>query len=531
MLRGELAEVSMGKHLGAEEVSVARTTATADEGASRGGSSGESFVELRSVAGAALITSTVFASSVGFLDAYVVNVAVPAIERDLHASVVTTQWALTGYLVTVAAFLLLAGALADRFGRRRVLEIGLLVMLGGGLLCAVSPTIQVLIFARLIQGVGGALVVPSSLALLNGTLPPQTRARGIGIWAGLATLGATLGPYVGGWLVDQGPGAWRWVFVLNVPLILIALATLRHVPEAFKVGRDLSLDVAGASLALLGLGGLIYALTEAPESSWSSPRVIATLLVGILAFVTLVPVEQRRRAPMLRLSLFRSRQFDAINVSTVLLYGALAAAQYLLVLQCELQLGYSAAKAGAVLIPEAVVFLLLSPVSGVLVARLGARWMMVSGMACVATGLVLLSATHAGDAYATAILPGALLWGLGVGTVVTPLTSSVLAAVRDVDLGEAAAVNDAGSRVGGLIVIALVPTLIGATTGHPLARALANGFRPAMISVAALAATAAVVAGVFVRDNRRAAASSVAASPQIHACAAPLAPREVARRQ
>ena len=218
---------------------------------------------LRSPTGVALVAATVLASTVGFLDAYMINVAVPAIGHDLHASVSELQWVLTGYLITVAALLLLAGALADHFGRRRILIVGLVVMLAASLGCAAAPTVGTLIAARLIQGVGGALVVPSSLALLNGTLRGPDRARGIGIWAGISTLGTTIGPYGGGWLVDHA--SWRYVFLLNVPLVAAAYWVLRHVPEVVRdADGRCPLDVIGGLLAVLGLGGVIYALTEGP---------------------------------------------------------------------------------------------------------------------------------------------------------------------------------------------------------------------------------------------------------------------------
>ncbi|WP_431278508.1 DHA2 family efflux MFS transporter permease subunit [Leifsonia poae] len=460
--------------------------------------------------------ATVLASMVGFLDAYVVIVAVPAIKADLQASTTSMQFVVTGYLLTVAALLLLSGALADRFGRRRVLEAGLLVMLLASVLCSFAPSIGWLIAARIVQGAGGALVVPSSLAMLNGTLRVGDRARGIGIWAGLATLGTTVGPYAGGWLVDAF--SWRWVFVLNIPIILIALVVLRFVPEVTKRIRAASADIPGAALAVIGLGGVTYALTAGPAAGWLDPVVLIAGIVGIAALVALVPVERRSPAPMVRLSLFSSRQFSAINVTTVLFYGALAAANYLLVLQCELQLGYTAAQAGAVLIPESVVFLILSPFAGTLIAWIGPRWLMVAGIVAVAIAFLLLSGASPGQSYVQAILPGALVWGLGVGLLVTPLTSSVLAAVKDSDLGEASAINDGASRVGALLVTALVPVLIGSAGGGDLAPAIERGYQPAMIVMAGISVAAAVVAAIFV-SNARVGTTHMMPAPRVNSCA------------
>jgi EmrB/QacA subfamily drug resistance transporter len=475
-------------------------------------------VALRSTTGAAIIAATALASMVGFLDANVVNVAVPAIGRDLGASVTALQWTLSSYLVTVAALLLVSGALADRFGRRRVLVAGLVVMLGTSLLCAAAPSVGALIPARVAQGVGAALVVPSSLALLNGTLRQSDRARGIGVWAALATLGTTVGPYAGGWLVDHV--SWRAVFLLNVPLIAAGLLALRRVPDAARPPEAPPLDLAGGFLAVVGLGGVVYALTDGAAHSWLTPGVIATGVAGVVALAALLPVERRVRAPMLRLSLFASRQFDAINATTVLLYGALAAASYLLVLQCQLRLGYSATQAGAVLIPQSAVFLAVSPLSGALVARAGPRRLMVAGILIVAVGFAWLSAADRGTGYAEAILPAALLCGLGLGLTVTPLTAAVLAAVHDRDLGEASAVNDAASRVGAVVAIALLPALIGAGAGRALADALAGGYQPAMLVLAGGCAGAALIAAVFVTDER-AGAPRIAPPAPHHGCALP----------
>jgi EmrB/QacA subfamily drug resistance transporter len=475
-------------------------------------------IALRSPAGAALVTATVLASMVSFLDANVINVAVPAIGRDLGAGVVGLQWALTGYLLAVAALLLLSGALADRFGRRRVLVTGLLVMLVASVLCAVAPSVRALIGARVVQGAGSALVVPTSLALLNGALRVPDRARGIGVWAAIATIGTTVGPYAGGWLVDHA--SWRAVFLLNLPLILAGLLALRWVPETPGPRRPLSLDGPGAVLAVLGLGGVIYGLTAASGSGWGNARVLVPAGLGLVALVAMVLVERRVRAPMLRLSLFASRQFDAINVTTVLFYGGLAAASYLLVLQCELRLGYSASAAGAALIPSSAVFLAVSPVSGALVSRVGPRWLMVAGILTVGVAFGWLSWARPGSSYVAVILPSALLWGLGIGLAVAPLTAAVLAAVSDTDLGEASAVNDAASRLGGLLAIGAVPVLIGAGAGRDLARALENGYRPAMLVLAGLCGAAALVTAFWVGDQRPAAPAPrvVPAAPH-HGCA------------
>lgn len=474
-------------------------------------------VALRSRTGYALIVATVLASMAGFLDASVVNVAVPAIGRDLGASLVALQWSVTGYLLTAAALLLVAGGLADRYGRRRILLIGLVVMLVASVVCAVAPSYAVLIGARVVQGVGAALVVPSSLALLNGTLRVADRAPGIGVWAGLASLGGLLiAPFAGGWLVDHA--SWRAVFLLNVPLVLGAVLALVLVPEGTGAAGARGLDVWGALLAVVGLTGVIDGLTTGASLGWTNARVVVGLVVGVACLVVLVPVERRVRAPMLKLALFASRPFTAINVATVAYYGALAAAAYLLVLQCQLVLGYSATEAGAVLIPSSVVFLVLSPVSGALVRRLGPRLLMSAGMVISAVAFLWLATAR--GSYAASILPGALLWGLGLGLTVTPLTAAVLAAVDDADLGAASAISDVAARLGGAVLTALVPVLIGVRAGDDLAGALGTGFGPAMIVLAVLAVVAAVVVGAFDHDTRTAGPSFAPPAPY-HGCALP----------
>lgn len=493
------------------EVMHSRTTAATVTTSDQSTDEGRPLTALRSARGTAVLMATVLASAVAALGASVIRVAVPAIGRDLTTDVATLQWTVTSYLLTTAGLLLLAGALADRFGRKRILVVGLLVTLVASFLCTIAPTAEALIAARLLQGVGAALVTPTSLALLNGTLRMSDRARAIGFWVGIETLLTSLGPYVGGWLVDQV--SWRAIFLLNVPFIAICLVTLVWVPERGDRRGTLSVDYTGALLAIVGLGGIIYALTAGPTSGWSSAPVVLTAVIGICSLAGLVPLERRVSDPMLRLSLFASRQFSAINLTTILLYGALGAAGYLVVLQLQLQLGYSAAQAGAALIPTTVMLLVMAPISGVLVSRIGPRWPMVAGILLLALAFVWISGAQPGASYAGSILLPALLWGVGIGIAVTPLTAAVLAAVDDADLGEASAINDAAARVGSVVVLALVPVLIGAGAASSLAHALTLGYQPAMIAMAALATLSAVIAALFVSDQRASPVGSPASEP------------------
>jgi Na+/melibiose symporter-like transporter len=311
------------------------------------------------------------------------------------------------------------------------------------------------------------------------------------------------------------------VFLPNLPLIVAAFLVLLRVPEVVRTPRPLSLDLVGGLLAVLGLGGVIYALTEGPAHGWSDASVVVFGVVGVGCLSALVPVEQRRPRPMLRTTLFQSRQFDAINAATLLFYGALAAASYLVVLECELRLGYSATEAGAALIPESVAFLLVSPFAGGLVARFGTRWPMAAGILVAAVGFCWLSAARPGEAYAEALLPGAIIWGLGIGLTVAPLTAGVLAAVDDADLGEASAINDAASRVGGVVMVALVPVLLGVGSAHSLGQPLARNYQSAMLVMAGLSVAAAIITVLFVSRSRVPASQLPAASPRVAACALP----------
>jgi Major Facilitator Superfamily len=315
--------------------------------------------------------------------------------------------------------------------------------------------------------------------------------------------------------------SWRYVFLLNLPLIIAALTVLAWVPEVTWRPRPLSLDLLGALLAVAGLGGVIYALTEGPGRGWDDPWVILLGAVGVIGLVGLTPLERRRPRPLLRTALFRSRQFDAINAATLLFYGALAAASYLVVLELQLQLGFSATAAGAALIPESIVFVAVSPFVGGLVARIGTKWPMAIGILVVAGGFAWLSAADAGDSYVSAILPGALLWGLGVGVAVAPLTAGVLAAVDDADLGEASAINDAASRVGGVIMVALVPILLGAGGARSLGGPLADGFSIAMRVMAGLCVAASVLTVAFVSRVRTPHRKLPTPSPRVGVCVLP----------
>ncbi|MCS5719350.1 DHA2 family efflux MFS transporter permease subunit [Herbiconiux sp. CPCC 205763] len=470
-------------------------------------------VPLRSSRGVFVLAATVLASTIGFLDASVVNVAIPAIGKDLNAAVGDLQWTVTSYLVAVTALLLVAGALSDRYGRRRILVIGLSITLVASVFCALAPDSSLLVVGRIAQGIGGALTVPSSLALLNGTLQPRDRPRGIGLWAALSTVGYTVGPYAGGWLVDNA--SWRWLFILNVPLVILALLALIRVREQKDPAAAGGIDYLGAVLIAIGLGAVVFALTDGSASGWGRPSIIISAVVGIGCLVALVPVELRVANPVLNLRLFRSKQFSAINASTLLFYAAISGVGYLVLLRLQLQLDYTPTLAGAALIPSSVVFLVVAPISGNLVAKFGPRWLMAVGILVAGLGFFWLSFLGPTSSYWLGVLPGNLLQGLGFGLAVTPLTSAVLAAVRSADLGEASAINNAVSRLGGAVAIAVIPALAGPGV-HTLAETIDLAYQPGMVITAVLCLAAAVIAAVFVSNAP--AAAPLTAAPMPHAC-------------
>lgn len=451
-----------------------------------------SSIGLSSSSGRWLIVAAALGSGVAFLDGSVVNVALPAISRDVGGGFSTVQWVLDGYLLSLSALLLLGGALGDRLGRRRIFLVGLGLFTVASLGCGLAPTGGVLIIARLVQGVGGALLIPGSLALIDATIQRKDRDRAIGTWAGLSGVAAAIGPFLGGWLVDAA--SWRWV---NIPLAAVAaIITLRHVPESRDTTAGGNLDIAGAISVTLGLGGLVFSLIEIPVQGWSLVT-IGTLVVGALALSAFPVIENRASAPLIPLTLFRSAQFTGANLVTLVVYTALGGALFLLSLQLQQSMGYSALAAGLAFLPFTAIMLLLSSRIGALTPKIGPRWPMTIGPLITATGLVLLVRAVPGAGYATGVLPGIAVFGLGMAITVAPLTATVLAAVPDDHVGAASGANNATSRVASLLAVAVLPLALGldsAGTGP-----LGPGFARAMVVCAGLCAAGAAVAFLTIR--------------------------------
>ncbi|MGA5203433.1 MFS transporter [Streptomyces variegatus] len=414
-------------------------------------------VRLASPQGKWILLTTVLGSSMALLDSTVVNVALPRIGRDLDANLSALQWTVNAYMVTLAGLILLGGALGDRFGRRKVFVVGVVWFAVASLLCGIAPNAGVLIAARALQGVGGALLTPGSLALIQASFHPDDRGRAVGLWSGFGGVGAAVGPFVGGWLVD-GPG-WRWVFLLNVPLALLCVpVALRHVPESGDQRAHGRFDVLGAVLGALALALVTYALIEA---SAGGAVVAVSAVAGLAAAVAFVLVERHRPDPMMPPDIFASRQFTAVNLVTLCVYAALGGFFFLAVLQFQVVVGYSALAAGTALLPTTVLMLLLSARSGELADRIGPRIPLTVGPLLCAAGMLLMLRVGPGASYPADVLPALLVLGLGMVTLVAPLTATVLGSVSVVRAGLASGINNAAARAAGLMAVAALPLLAG----------------------------------------------------------------------
>lgn len=468
-------------------------------------------LRLHSPRGRRALAATVVASGMVFLDGTVVNVALPAIGRDLRTDLAGLQWVATSYLLTLGALLLLGGALGDRYGRRRIFRVGLLLFTVASVLCALSPTLPVLIAARVVQGVGGALLVPQSLAIVTAVFCDDDRGAAIGAWSGLSGLSTAIGPFVGGSLVDAW--SWRWAFLLNVPLAGVTWWLARAVPETRDRDAAPGLDLAGAVTVTAGLAGVVFALIEGPAHGFTRAPAAACGLAGVALLVAFVVVERRARAPMVPLSLFRSRRFTGANLTTVTVYAALGAGFFFLTLQLQTVLGYSALEAGAASLPVVGLLATLSAPMGRLADRVGPRVPMTVGPLVAAAGFAMLSRVTAGTRYVTGVLPGMVVFGLGLAVTVAPLVGAVLRSVPERYTGTASGINNAVSRVAQLLAIALVPVaagLGGVEVGSP---DFARGYRDAALITAALLAIGGVVALVTVGPISPRATRSTPATP------------------
>jgi len=450
-----------------------------------------------------VLAATALGSGMAFLDGTVVNVALPAMGEDLGADMAGLQWIINGYMLLLASLILLSGSLGDRLGRRRMFVTGVVWFAIASLICAIAPNLEVMIAGRVLQGIGGALLTPGSLAILQTTFQHSDRSRAVGAWSGLTSVAAAIGPFVGGGLVDSG--SWRLIFVINIPLALVTvLVTLRHVPETRDETAGGKLDLRGAVLASIGLAGLTSGLIRAGEHGFGDALVLAALLISLAAFAGFVEVERRGSHPMLPPGIFANVRFTGTNIVTALVYGAFGTATFLVVVYLQTALGYAATWAGAALLPMTALMLGLSGYSGALSERIGARLPMTIGPALMALGFLLMLRIEPGVSYVSGVLPGVVVLGLGLVSTVAPLTATVLSSVEDHHAGIASGVNNAVARSAQLVAVAAIPMAAGITGDSYLdPTAFGIGFDRAMWISAALAAAGGVLSWVTLGERTR----------------------------
>jgi EmrB/QacA subfamily drug resistance transporter len=417
-----------------------------------------------------VLVVSILAALVSFLDGAIVNVALPAIQHELGGGLSAQQWIVDAYLLTLGAFILIAGSLSDLLGRKRILSLGLIGFGVASVLCAVAPNSGSLIVFRALQGIAGALLVPSSLALIMETFSGPAQGKAIGTWTGWTGIAFLIGPLVGGILVDQA--SWRWIFAINVPLILLNLYLLKGVKTGVKTSERARVDYLGSLLCALGLGGPVYALIEQSHYGWADPRIYLPLVIGIILFTTFLIYEKRASHPMLPLSLFKNRNFSVGNVATLAVYSGLSAATFLIVVFLQQVGGYSALSAGLALLPVIVIMFVLSPRFGALAGRYGPRLFMGIGPLVAACGFLLMTRLQADINYWTQLFPAIIVFGLGLSITVAPLTAAILGDVPPGQSGIASAVNNAVSRVAALLSIAAVGAVVATQFSASLDKAV-----------------------------------------------------------
>jgi EmrB/QacA subfamily drug resistance transporter len=452
----------------------------------------------------ATLVAAILGSSIAMIDGTIVNVALPAIQDDLGGGLQAQQWITNAYTLTLGSLILIGGSLGDIYGKRRVFSLGVAAFGVLSLACAVAPTSETLIGARALQGAAGALLTPSSLAIIVAAFTQQERGRAIGSWTAWGGIAMIVGPLAGGVIVDQT--SWRWIFAINLPVVLVTLWLVRSAVPDVPTETHRRVDFVGAGLCALGLFGIVFALIEQPVYGWSSPAIWGSLTAGVVTFAAFLVYEARASHPMVKLELFRRRNFAMGNLETLTMYAGLAILFFFLFIFLQEVSGYSAVKAGLTTVPSTLIMFFLSSRMGALADRYGPRLFMTAGPLLAAVGILMLLRCGIETSFLVDLLPALVVFSLGLAVLVAPLTAAVLADADESDAGIASAINNAIARVAGLIGIsaigAAVATRLSGDTFAPNADSV-RAFQEALVACAVLVAAGGIVGALGIRNPRR----------------------------